>query len=579
VTRHPSDVSDPARASLLARAMSTVLASFEAYQLDFRDITLRAAWRQHDRDWQGLQHDARDRLELYDRVVHVAVTGLTEILGPEVRDRTLWSAMKTAYAEAITERIDSRLGESFFDSVTRRVFGTLGFDPALEFGAAADRPRRPARVPEDVVHHRRSDLGALVADVLGAQRVANQPVVFDAARVAAEIERRWQATGGAAPIDRIELLRPVFYRNKGAYLVGRVAGGDHALPLVVAMVTSEHGPAVDAILTSEDEASIVFSFTRAYFLVDVGSLSDTIEFLRSIMPAKRVAELYIALGYNKLGKAEFYRDLMHHLAASTDRFADAPGDRGMVMTVFTLPSYDVVFKVIRDRFAEPKTTSRRHVIDRYQLVFRHDRAGRLVDAQEYEHLALPRARMSDALLDELLAAAPSSVALDGDRVVIRHVYLERRVRPLNLYLGEAEPAAARAAVLDFGQAIKDLAATNIFPGDLLLKNFGVTRHGRVIFYDYDELGLLTDFNFRFMPQPSTLEDELAGEPWFGVAPGDVFPEEFLRFIGLVGELRELFAEAHGDLLTPEYWRGMQARLGEGEIIDIFPYRQQRRLDR
>jgi isocitrate dehydrogenase kinase/phosphatase len=557
----------------VARAVSAVLASFEAYQLEFRDITLRAAWRQQERDWHGLQRDARDRLDLYDRVVRVAVTGLGEILGARLQDRALWRDLKAAYAESIAARVDGELGETFFNSVTRRVFGTVGVDAVLEFGAAdADRrPRRSGAAPH-AVHVVGADLASAVAAILASRRVANQPVAFDAARVACEIDTRWRAAAGGAPIEAVELLPPVFYRNKGAYLVGRVRGGARLLPLVVAMVPGSHGPAVDAVLMSEDEASIVFSFTRAYFLVDVGSLSETVEFLTSIMPAKRVAELYIALGFHKHGKAELYRDLVRHLARSSDRFEIAPGDRGMVMTVFTLPSYDVVFKVIRDRFAEPKSTTRRHVIDRYELVFKHDRAGRLVDAHEYEHLALPRDRISDSLLAELLASAASSVVLDGDRVVIRHAYLERRVRPLNLHLRQADPAAARAAVLDFGNAIKDLAATNIFPGDLLLKNFGVTRHGRVIFYDYDELGLLTDFSFRRMPPPSTVEEEMAGEPWFGVAPGDVFPEEFLCFIGLHGELRDLFVEAHGDLLTPEYWRDMQARLTAGEVVDIFPYR-------
>lgn len=570
---HPR-VPDPARESRVARAVSAVLASFEAYQLEFRDITLRAAWRQQERDWHGLQRDARDRLDLYDRVVQVAVTGLAEILGTQCRDRVLWEEIKAEYGEAIAARLDGELGETFFSSVTRRVFGTVGVDAVLEIGTPdVDRPRRRSAASQYAVHAGRSDLAALVAEILGSQRVANRPVAFDPARVAREIDTRWRAAVGEPPIEAIDVLRAVFYRNKGAYLIGRVRGGGRTLPLVVAMVPGEDGPAVDAVLMSEDEASIVFSFTRAYFLVDVGSLSETIEFLRSLMPAKRVAELYIALGYNKHGKAEFYRDLERHLARSSDRFEAAPGDRGMVMTVFTLPSYDVVFKVIRDRFADPKTATRRHVVDRYQLVFKHDRAGRLVDAQEYRHLALPRGRMSAALLDELLATAASSVILDGDRAVFRHVYLERRVRPLNLYLRDADPAAARAVVIDFGNAIKDLAATNIFPGDLLLKNFGVTRHGRVIFYDYDELGLLTDFNFRRMPEPSTLEEEMAGEPWFGVAPGDVFPEEFLRFIGLTGELRDLFVEAHGDLLAPEYWRDMQARLAAGEIVDIFPYRQ------
>ena len=349
------------------------------------------------------------------------------------------------------------------------------------------------------------------------------------------------------------------------------------MPLLIALVNEEGQMVADAVLLTEDEASIVFSFTRSAFHADIDDPREVIHFLKSIMPAKRIAELYTALGYNKHGKAELYRDLMQHLDRSIDSFEIAPGDRGMVMVVFTLPSYDIVFKVIRDTFDYPKTTTRNQVLERYQLVFKHDRAGRLVDAQEFEHLAFPVHRFSERVLQELRETAGGSIAIDGDRIIIKHVYTERRVTPLNLYLRHTTDGGARETALDYGQAIRDLAATNIFPGDLLLKNFGVTRHGRVIFYDYDELCLLTDCNFREMPKPRTVEEEMAAEPWFYVGRGDVFPEEFISFLGLYGILREVFLEAHGELLTAEFWTRIQARHRAGEVVDIFPYRPARRL--
>ncbi|MGH9577576.1 MAG: bifunctional isocitrate dehydrogenase kinase/phosphatase, partial [Terriglobales bacterium] len=323
--------------------------------------------------------------------------------------------------------------------------------------------------------------------------------------------------------------------------------------------------------------SIVFSFTHSYFHVEVERPHEVIHFLKSIMPLKRVAELYIALGENKHGKTELYRDLLRQLERSTDRFEIAPGDPGMVMVVFTLPSYDVVFKVIRDKIPFPKTTTRRDVLKKYQLVFNHDRAGRLADAQEFEHLAFARDRFSEALLADLMETAADSVVVGDGQVVIKHLYTQRRMTPLNLYLRDAEEGAAREVAVEYGQAIKDLAATNIFPGDLLLKNFGVTRHGRVAFYDYDELCALTDCNFRDMPEPRDVEEELASEPWFYVGDGDLFPEEFITFMGLQGTVREVFLQMHGDLLSAEFWRKMQERHSAGEVIDIFPYREGRRL--
>jgi isocitrate dehydrogenase kinase/phosphatase len=561
-----------------SRGAAVVERAYEAYLREFRDITRRAAERHERREWQGIQQDARDRLDLHGTFVTRAILELREELGPQAASRPAWTEAKRAYVEAVGARADYELAQTFFNSVTRRLFSTVGVDAAVEFADVEyDRPRRPSARPGFTSHPPGESTAALVTRLLGNLRVANQPICFDAAVIADAIDRHRAAAWGGRPIEGVDLLDPVFYRNKGAYLIGRIRGGGRLLPLVIALVTEGARVVIDAVLLSEDDASIVFSFTRSYFHVDVDAPHDAITFLKSIMPAKRVAELYIALGYDRHGKAEFFRDLSRHLSASTDRFEFADGDRGMVMVVFTLPSYDVVFKVIRDRFAHPKQTTRRQVLERYELVFRHDRAGRLVDAQKFEHLAFPRHRFGEALLAELRDEAADTVTIDGDRVVIRHLYVERRVRPLNLYLREAEPGAGRAAVLDFGQTIKDLAATNIFPGDVLLKNFGVTRHGRIIFYDYDELAPLTDCNFRRMPEARTPEEEMAAEPWFYVGPHDMFPEEFLPFIGLHGELRETFLKAHGDLFDADFWNRMQALHRAGEIVDIFPYQERHRL--
>jgi len=302
-----------------------------------------------------------------------------------------------------------------------------------------------------------------------------------------------------------------------------------------------------------------------------------VQSLRQLMPRKRVAELYNAIGFNRHAKAEFYRDFITQLNASVDRFETAEGTRGMVMLVFTLPSYDVVFKVIKDEFDSPKDTTPKEVMRRYKLVFEHDRAGRLVEAHEFEHLRLQRNRYEPALLDDLLRAAARTVRLEGDDVIIAHAYVERRVRPLNMFFAEADPSQVASAARDYGQAIKDLAVSNIFPGDLLTKNFGVTGRGRVVFYDYDDLCLLTDCNFRDLPQATTYEEEMAAEPWFFVRENDVFPEEFLNFLFAPGPARAALLEEHADLFHPDFWRGVQAKIREGQMLEVLPYRAERRL--
>jgi isocitrate dehydrogenase kinase/phosphatase len=300
--------------------------------------------------------------------------------------------------------------------------------------------------------------------------------------------------------------------------------------------------------------------------------------LKSIMPRKRIAEIYIAIGYNKHGKSELYCDLLQHLSRSSQKFEIAAGKRGMVMEVFTMSGYDLVFKVIKDRFTFPKNTTRATVMAKYNMVFKHDRAGRLVDAQEFEHLKFSRNRFSDALLDSLKHVAARNLVINDDHIVIRHAYVERRVTPLDIFLGQADESEAHMVVKDFGNAIKDLAATNIFPGDMLLKNFGVTRHGRVVFYDYDELCLLSDCNFREMPQTRSYEEELSAEPWFAVGENDVFPEEFQNFLELQKTLKEVFMKYHGDLFEVDFWHRIQSRIDAGTSIDIFPYEQSRRLN-
>jgi isocitrate dehydrogenase kinase/phosphatase len=570
-------------ASAPANGADTIRTGFDEHQRRFWEITRRAATRQERRDWHGMQRDAVERLELYERQVSQTVRAVEVTLGEQFHRKECWLGMKAVYADLVSDRIDAELAETFFNSITRRVFTTIGVDPWIEFdGTDFERLDTRAEPRSYSTYIREGSADTLIQAILSDRvlPVPYQDLDRDARLIAEAIETQRRAGFATAPIEAIDVLDPVFYRNKGAYLIGRIRGqGQRITPLVIALVYEEGRLVADAALLTEDEASIVFSFTRSSFHVDVEAPRGVIRFLKSVIPAKRLAELYIALGHHKHGKAELYRDLTRHLERSTDNFEIAPGDRGMVMSVFTLPSYDVVFKVIRDVFDYPKTTTRRQVLERYQLVFKHDRAGRLVDAQEFEYLAFPRHRFSEALLKELQESAATSVVIDDERVVLRHVYTERRVTPLNLYLWQGDERPVRDAVLDYGQAIRDLAATNIFPGDLLLKNFGVTRHGRVIFYDYDELCLLTECNFRDMPIARDLDDEMAAEPWYYVGPHDVFPEEFLTFMGLPARMREAFVEAHGDVLTADFWNRMQTLHRSGEVVDIFPYRATRRLQR
>jgi isocitrate dehydrogenase kinase/phosphatase len=564
----------------VSAAVASIHEAYDEYARGFQEITGRARQRFEARDWAGAQADASERLTLYKAHLDAAVSDVRDILEDAVMERTVWAAMKSEHALR-RNRPDAELAETFFNSVTRRVFSTVGVDPAIEY--LDHGPSEPGKAADSIW----DTYSAEAIDTLLVRRiltglpwsVSYAQLDRDAILVAELIDRRVRGVLGKAGPVELDVLQSVFYRNKGAYLVGRIRAGQEIIPLVLPLLHAERGIVVDAVLMTSDEASVVFGFSWTYFRVDAPRPRALVDFLGTIMPLKSVHELYTAIGFNKHGKTELYRGLMRHLEGPSARFAFAEGDEGMVMAVFTLPSFNVVFKVIKDNFAAPKNTTRRVVMAKYHFVFVRDRVGRLADAQEFEHLEFPRRCFPEELLEYLCREAGATVRVEGERVIVRHLYTERRVTPLNLFLRDAGEKAAEEAVLDYGNAIKDLAAADIFTGDMLLKNFGVTRHGRVICYDYDELCLLSECRFRRMPQPSTIDEEFAAEPWFHVGELDIFPEEFQAFLVPPGRLRNAFLGAHGDLLNLGFWQRVQRRLAAGEVVDVFPYRREARLQR
>jgi isocitrate dehydrogenase kinase/phosphatase len=571
----------PAAAAPNAGAASTpqelaalLVAHFRDYNEEFGRITRRAAEHFLSGDAVARERDAVARIELYEQRVGKALRALRDLgagsaagagAAADTRDgeagaggaTAFWEATLAAYAKLIERIPDSDFYRTFFNSVTRDLFGTVGVNPTVEF-CDTRMGRASGSVPIRVYPaggSLQSGVREVLADLPFAPALASPEQAVR--RVTTELGRHFETRPRSAAPESIELIEPLFYRAGEAFLVGRLVGDGALTPLVITFRNSAGGVQVDSVLLSRNDISSQFGYANSYFHVDLPVVGAAVTLLRSFMPRKPVDELYTVLGRAKQGKTERYFALRRHLENSIDAFVHAPGERGLVMIVFTLPSHDLVFKVIRDHFGAPKHATREEVMERYRFVFRHDRAGRMVDAQEFKRLRLPLARFMPVLADELLREASQSCRVEGDDLIIEHCYIERRLRPLNLYLREAEPAAAEAAIVDYGNALRDLAASNIFPGDLLLKNFGVTRHGRVIFYDYDEVSLVSDCEFRELPTARTDEEETAGEPWFYVGPHDVFPEQWLPFLGMPAPIREVFLARHAELLTARWWRARQ----------------------
>jgi isocitrate dehydrogenase kinase/phosphatase len=565
----------------------TILDGFDHHYSLFRRASQAAKGYFEQADWTTAQRAARERIDFYDKRVQECVHILESQYAPEDFNDATWRETKLHYIGLLTGHKRPELAESFFNSVSCHILHRsyyrndfLFVRPAISTDYIETEEAQPTyRVYYPAADGLRFALRRIVTNFQLARPFA------DLDRDVALVERRMVEQLGldkAEPNQQLQVLSSLFFRNKGAYIVGRVIDGARELPFVVPILHDRGGRLLlDTVLTEPDQVLTLFSFTRAYFMVDMEVPSSYVQFLRSLMPKKPKSEIYTVLGLQKQGKTLFYRDFLQHLKHSSDAFRIAPGIPGLVMLVFELPSFPYVFKVIKDWYPPPKDTTRAQIKEKYLLVKHHDRVGRMADTLEYSDVAFPLARFSDQLLEQLRRDAPSLLDIEGDRIVVKHLYIERRMVPLNLYLQDAERSGDEArlehGVREYGNAIRDLVAANIFPGDMLYKNFGLTRQGRVVFYDYDEIEYLTDCQFRDIPAPRNEDDEMAAEPWYPIGRHDVFPEQFAHFLLGNPKIRKVFMQHHAELLQRAWWQSHKERIQAGIVDDVFPYPQQMRF--
>ena len=527
------------------------------------------------------------RIAFYDTRVQECVQILEDEYHQSELTDEVWHEIKLHYIGLLTDHKRPELAETFFNSVFCKIRHRTYFHNRFIFvrpAVATEYIETEEPAPTYRVYYPAKDgLHATLSRIVTNFQLSAP--FADLERDVALVEARLRAQFGNAILEanhQIQVLASLFFRNKGAYIVGKGINGNREHPFVVPILYNRKGQLVlDTVLLDPLQISVLFSYTRAYFMVDMEVPSAYVQFLRTLMPTKPRSEIYTILGLQKQGKTLFYRDFLHHLKHSSDRFDVAPGIRGLVMVVFALPSFPYVFKVIKDHFPPPKETTRAEVKKKYLLVKNHDRVGRMADTLEYSNVAFPRARFAPKLLAELKQAAPSMIEEDHDQIIIKHLYIERRMVPLNIWLTNAEKRgdmeAMEHGVREYGNAIKDLVAANIFPGDMLYKNFGVTRQQRVVFYDYDEIEYITDCNFRAIPTPQNEEQEMAAEPWYPVHKNDVFPEQFGTFLLGNVNVKKFFMKHHADLLSATFWQVRKQRIMDGHLEDVYPYPQELRF--
>ncbi|HEK0664973.1 TPA: bifunctional isocitrate dehydrogenase kinase/phosphatase [Proteus mirabilis] len=557
----------------------TILQGFDAQYGRFLEITSGAQYRFEQADWHGIQLAMKERIRLYDNHVGLVVEQLRCIRHDIDKESVFLQKVKERYTQLLPNYPRFEIAESFFNSVYCRLFHHRELNKKNLFVFSSQPAYRFAQAPRPLSRTFviQSDLPALLQDIL-----SRLPLRLPWQNKSRDIQFICQTLYAQFSHEELQnavfhIANELFYRNKAAWMIGKIAINNQFIPLLLPIHNIEQHLVIDTCLTTTDEASIVFGFARSYFMVYAPFPAALVTWLRDILPEKSIAELYMSIGCQKHGKTEYYREYLAFMNFSSEQFIEAPGVKGMAMLVFTLPTYDRVFKVIKDRFAPQKTMTAERVKECYRLVKEHDRVGRMADTQEFENFVIDKKRISNDLMAILEQEIPNKLEDLGDKLLISHLYMERRMTPLNIYMEQCDDKQLKAVVEDYGQALKELIAANIFPGDMLFKNFGVTRHHRVIFYDYDEISYMTDMNFRAIPPARYPEDELASEPWYSVAENDVFPEEFRYFLCCDKQVCHYFEAQHHDLLSPEYWQQQQQRIKQGYIEDVYAYPQSKRF--
>ena len=566
---------------------ATILNGFNRHFTIFSKITRGAKKRFESADWEAEREASRERIVYYDKRVKDSIRDLRKLFDLEPFDSQLWFAVKREYVQLISDHLQPELAETFYNSVFCALFHRDYFGNDYIFVRSvvstefidADKPSYHVYYPAK--RGFRSSIKQVLLD--SGFDLPFENIDRDVRHITHALIRHTFSRPRRAHLNfQFQVMSSLFYRNKAAYIVGKAINSNKLIPFAIPILHSGNDSIYcDAIIIGRAGLTRLFEFSYVYFMVDHPAPSSIVSFLRTLMPNRSTESFYSAIGFHKQGKTVFYREFLHHLKHSEDELIFAPGIKGMVMAVFTLPSYPYVFKVIRDRFPPPKKTTREEVLNTYRLVKMHDRVGRMSDILEYSHVALPRARFSEDLLEELYETCAGSISEEGDQIVLKHMYIERRMTPLNIAVAEADDKYLVRLMRGYGEAIKELAAANIFCGDLLLKNFGVTGQGqgRIVFYDYDEICYLTECNFRKIPEPMYPEDEMAAEPWYSIAANDIFPEQFATFLFANNRVRQAFLKHHRDLLDADFWISKQRNIEAGIYEDVFPYPKKIRFAR
>jgi len=558
-----------------------ILVGFSQHYDNIKSASIKVKEYFEKRQWDLIEKESERRLNFYDEQVKLYCTELKKELEQNERGVGFWRSAKRYYVHLISEHKQPELAETFFNSVFCHLFERSFYNNQYIFTKPCISINY-IDMEEPVVNSyivRDGNIEETITQILESFSFACEfeDLCRDVQRLKDQLYKQFDHIN--SDLFEIQIIKSPFIRGKGAYIVGNIVVDLHSnRPILIALLNEENrGIFVDSLVADLRSISSIFSFSRSYFFIDTDYPSAIVEYLRTAIPGKTRADLYSTIGLHKHGKTLLYRHFLKYSKITNEKLIIAPGVKGMVMSVFTFPMFPFVFKMINDNFAPPKMGTRKMVKDKYYFVKNHVRIGRLADTWEFSDVAFPIKDIEDSLLEELKTKAPSNILIEDDLLIIKHMYIENKMTPLNLYLETATDEQKEHMIDDYGQAIDELINSNIFPGDMLTKNFGVTRQDRVVFYDYDEITLMSKPNFRKIPEPKTHEQEMASEPWYYVGPDDVFPEEFKYFMFPSPKMKQIFNRNYNKLLDADYWCSIQKRIEAEGVKNYYPYGEERRM--
>jgi isocitrate dehydrogenase kinase/phosphatase len=553
-----------------------ILSVFDSFYEEFVKLTWAAKAAFESRDHPTAVANARRRLGLYNATVYPLADELRSGF-PELKEREpLWAEIEAVYRVAVRGRYEADLALAYLHSAQRRVHH--GEWKPVEYGFEGSGRVVP---PENAVYERLACSWPITPLVIQkALQVAELAVPFcDPVRDAELIARRVNdvlAARSGAGLRAIEMVRAGFFRNRGAYLVGRlVLKGAELKPFVIALLNGEEGVRAEAVLHAVPHVHNLCSSTEAPFQVTNRHYHELSAFLLSIMPRRPLGLHYSTIGYYHYSKVAVMYEVRRRLMHDRELLGVAPGSPGTVTIAFTSPQSDYVLKVIRDRptsgYKWDSFEGVDAVLAKYKRVHEINRTGSMLDNIVYYNLKLERSWFEPALASELLDSVTNSVQLRDGALIFKYLIVQRKLTPLNVFLETAPADRAERAIINLGFCIRNNAAANVFNKDFDTRNYGVSRYLKIYLYDYDAVEALTEMKVRTNLDRCDGEEDVPA--WF-FEPGVVFlPEEIEAGLRVRSRtLRRVFRTAHADLMSVGYWEGLQQALRAGKVpgIHTFP---------